>query len=198
MGLSAKERVMLEEMSQKNVSFLILTSLFLTPVSGSLYLNRIKALAINFIVLFLLLILPIVPYLIEFFDTVLQFHWLAQLIWVIFANLSAWFFNNHLFLPFYIVYLSISIIESSSAVINARKKLSILEYPEKNDLLNENIEIILIKFARKKEGVTLADCIIETGMSSREIKQILQQMLEDEVIELGNRKEDGAIIYRAL
>ncbi len=44
----------------------------------------------------------------------------------------------------------------------------------------------------------LADCVLATGQETEKVKLLLEQMQRDELIEVGNRESDGAIIYRMI
>ena len=59
------------------------------------------------------------------------------------------------------------------------------------------IQLILKLFSERRE-VTLADCVLATGKDTSEVKALLEQMQRDELIEVGNRERDGAIVYRLI
>lgn len=56
----------------------------------------------------------------------------------------------------------------------------------------------ILKLLSERAEATLADCILATGQETAKIKALLEQMQRDELIEVGNRESDGAIVYRMI
>ena len=57
---------------------------------------------------------------------------------------------------------------------------------------------VILKLVKKTKEVTLADCVLATKKDVKIVEDLLFQMLCDELIEVGNRESDGAVIYRMI
>ena len=57
---------------------------------------------------------------------------------------------------------------------------------------------LILKLLSEQPEATLADCVLATGKDTPEVKALLEQMQRDELIEVGNRESDGAIVYRMI
>ena len=57
---------------------------------------------------------------------------------------------------------------------------------------------LILKLLKERREATLADCVLATGQETEKVKVLLEQMQRDELIEVGNRESDGAIIYRMI
>ncbi len=57
---------------------------------------------------------------------------------------------------------------------------------------------LILKLLSERPEATLADCVLATGKDTPKIKALLEQMQRDELIEVGNRASDGAIVYRMI
>ncbi|MDJ0571323.1 MAG: NINE protein [Pleurocapsa sp. MO_192.B19] len=57
---------------------------------------------------------------------------------------------------------------------------------------------LILKLLSEQPEATLADCVLATGQDTSKVKTLLEQMQRDELIEVGNRKRDGAIVYRMI
>ncbi len=57
---------------------------------------------------------------------------------------------------------------------------------------------LILKLLSERTEATLADCVLATGKDTSEVKALLEQMQRDELIEVGNRERDGAIVYRLI
>ncbi len=57
---------------------------------------------------------------------------------------------------------------------------------------------LILKLLSEQPEATLADCVLATGKDTSEVKTLLEQMQRDELIEVGNRERDGAIVYRMI
>lgn len=57
---------------------------------------------------------------------------------------------------------------------------------------------LILKLLSEQPEATLADCVLATGKDTPKIKAFLEQMQRDELIEVGNRERDGAIVYRII
>ena len=58
-------------------------------------------------------------------------------------------------------------------------------------------QLILTLLSEQPEA-TLADCVLSLGKDTPKVKALLEQMQRDELIEVGNRERDGAIVYRMI
>lgn len=57
---------------------------------------------------------------------------------------------------------------------------------------------LILKLLSEQPEATLADCVLATGKDTSKVKALLEQMQRDELIEVGNRERDGAIVYRMI
>ena len=57
---------------------------------------------------------------------------------------------------------------------------------------------LILKLLSERAEATLADCVLATGKDTSKVKALLEQMQRDELIEVGNRASDGAIVYRMI
>ena len=57
---------------------------------------------------------------------------------------------------------------------------------------------LILKLLSERPEATLADCVLATGQDTSKVKALLEQMQRDELIEVGNRESDGAIVYRMI
>lgn len=51
---------------------------------------------------------------------------------------------------------------------------------------------------KRNREVTLADCVIETGLSSQKVRETLEEMMIQQLITMDNRESDGSIVYRLI
>ena len=56
----------------------------------------------------------------------------------------------------------------------------------------------ILKLMQVKGEATLADCVIATGKDPQTVRALLEKMQREELIEIGNRDWDGAIVYRII
>ncbi len=57
---------------------------------------------------------------------------------------------------------------------------------------------LILKLLSERSEASLADCVLATGKDTSKVKALLEQMQRDELIEVGNRESDGAIVYRMI
>ncbi len=57
---------------------------------------------------------------------------------------------------------------------------------------------LILKLLSEQPEATLADCVLATGEETSKVKVLLEQMQREELITVGNRESDGAIIYRMI
>ena len=57
---------------------------------------------------------------------------------------------------------------------------------------------LILNLLYERSEATLADCVRVTGKEPSKVKALLEQMQRDELIEVGNRERDGAIVYRMI
>ncbi len=57
---------------------------------------------------------------------------------------------------------------------------------------------IILKLLSAQGEATLAECVLATGKDTQTVKELLVQMQRDELIEVGNRASDGAVVYRMI
>ena len=70
--------------------------------------------------------------------------------------------------------------------------------PVATTMLPQSDTHLILKLLSERPEATLADCILATGQDTSKIKALLEQMQRDELIEVGNRESDGAIVYRMI
>jgi len=54
---------------------------------------------------------------------------------------------------------------------------------------------VILKLLKETKEATLADCVLATKKDVKTVKEILAQMQFDELIEVGNRENDGVVVY---
>ncbi len=86
-------------------------------------------------------------------------------------------------------------IENTRAVSHAKKRMKDQQIPVLNP---DKVKIQLLKAAKYKGAVTVADCVLETGCSAAEVRLFLEELQQEELIRVDNRESDGAIIYRII
>ena len=57
---------------------------------------------------------------------------------------------------------------------------------------------LILKLLSEQPEATLADCLLAVGKDTPKVKALLEQMEREELIEIGNRERDGAIVYRMI
>ena len=60
------------------------------------------------------------------------------------------------------------------------------------------LDVQILKVCRDRNGATLSDCIIETEVSPDEVKSKVKALCSAELLVVGNREPDGAVIYIAV
>ena len=86
-------------------------------------------------------------------------------------------------------------IENSRAVAAAKKRLQEQKFPAINP---ETVKFQLLKLAKAKGEVTLADCVLETCRPAPEVRQLLHELQREDLMMVGNREPDGAVVYRVI
>ncbi|MGL4501269.1 MAG: hypothetical protein ACRCU2_19515 [Planktothrix sp.] len=182
MTISVKEKVKLGNLAQKNTFVLLVLTLLFTPVTGYAYTGKYLSLVVTVVALGGAI--NLVP------D--------SEIDPVGFYVIVCWYV--------------FSLIENYFAINNARNKLvndSLDASNQSQDKTDNNqayfggknkedIQILLLKFIKQKREVTLADCILETGMTVQKIKPVLEQMAKDELIAVSNRLGDSVVVYRSI
>ncbi len=70
--------------------------------------------------------------------------------------------------------------------------------PAVNTIPPQSDTHLILKLLSSRPEATLADCVLATGQDTSKVKARLEQMQRDELIEVGNRESDGAIVYRMI
>lgn len=97
------------------------------------------------------------------------------------------------------IYVVVATIENVRAVNQAKKLNSSLKQNNSANLpSSNNVELKLLKLMKINREVTLADCVIETGLSSQKVRETLEEMMIQELITMDNRESDGSIVYRLI
>ncbi len=83
-----------------------------------------------------------------------------------------------------------------------RARLSRAQYPQLPSgmitVLPQSDTHLVLKLLSERPEATLADCVLATGQDPSKVKALLKQMQRDELIEVGNRERDGAVVYRMI
>ena len=83
-----------------------------------------------------------------------------------------------------------------------RARLSRTQYPQlpsgMTTVLSQSDTHLVLKLLSERPEATLADCVLATGQEPPKVKALLKQMQRDELIEVGNRERDGAVVYRMI
>lgn len=58
------------------------------------------------------------------------------------------------------------------------------------------LTITLLKLAQEKGEITMADCVIKTEKTPEEIRTILLELEQQDLLRTANRASDGAVVYR--
>ncbi|WP_434221686.1 hypothetical protein ACOKW7_19015 [Limnospira platensis CENA597] len=97
------------------------------------------------------------------------------------------------------IYVVVATIENVRAVNQAKKLNSGLNQNNSANLPSaNNVELKLLKLMKRNREVTLADCVIETGLSSQQVRETLEEMMIQQLITMDNRESDGSIVYRLI
>ncbi|CDM96815.1 MAG: hypothetical protein P5702_19440 [Limnospira sp. PMC 1291.21] len=90
-------------------------------------------------------------------------------------------------------------IENVRAVNQAKKLNGGLKQNNSANLPSDNnVELKLLKLIKRNREVTLADCVIETSLSSQQVRETLEEMMKQQLITIDNRESDGSIVYRLI
>lgn len=93
------------------------------------------------------------------------------------------------------LYVIAATIENTRAVHKA-KQLKSQPLPNSKNNVAKDVQVQLIKFTQQKGEVTVADCVLETGLNPQEVRVILDKLLRQDVMRIDNRERDGAVVYR--
>jgi hypothetical protein len=101
------------------------------------------------------------------------------------------------------LYMIGATIDNTSAVNQAKKRLKNFQTLDNNyqhlpQQSAPNLKITLLRFAKQQGEVTVADCVIETGQDAQQIRDILRQLINEDLLTTGNRDSDGAVVYRVI
>ncbi|MBD2579515.1 hypothetical protein [Oscillatoria sp. FACHB-1406] len=94
----------------------------------------------------------------------------------------------------YLIYVVASTVENARAVHQAKKRGS-----EANSHQNSrNLKVEILRFMKGKEDVSLADLVLETGLDSKEVLELVNDLERESLIRGYNRASDGAVVYRII
>jgi hypothetical protein len=89
-----------------------------------------------------------------------------------------------------------STVENLVAVLRVRSHLrgseSLTPYPS----APQDARIELLKLVKHQGEVTLADCVIAIGLPVEEVRSMLVECEQQDLIRSSNRDRDGAVVYR--
>jgi hypothetical protein len=94
-------------------------------------------------------------------------------------------------------------VDNARAVSNAKKQMQEVEeftgIPQNLGKQSPpNLKLTLLKFLKQRGVATLADCVIETGEDTKNVRKVLQELVNEELISVTNRDSDGAVLYRVI
>ncbi|MGL4499249.1 MAG: hypothetical protein ACRCU2_09330 [Planktothrix sp.] len=192
MTISAKEKLRVANWAQKNIFVLLLLTIFFSPFVGYAYTGKY----INLIVTF-----SIMAFIANFYASAgmgdsggfwaftYPGFWLVIVGWYIISLID----------NFWTIKASQNKLINDSLGVGEITKNKLDNNRNNSEYKNnQNIQIRLLNFMKEKREVTLADCVLETEMSSQKIKNALEQMVKYELIAVSNRPGDGAVVYRSL
>ncbi|NJK37753.1 MAG: hypothetical protein HC835_13525 [Oscillatoriales cyanobacterium RM2_1_1] len=88
-------------------------------------------------------------------------------------------------------------VENTRAIGQAKKRV-ISQAPMVPLLNPDRAKIQLLRLAKAQGEMTLAECVLETDCSPAEIRQWLEELQREDLIQIDNRERDGAIVYRII
>ncbi|NES95888.1 MAG: hypothetical protein F6K32_11755, partial [Desertifilum sp. SIO1I2] len=59
-----------------------------------------------------------------------------------------------------------------------------------------DLNVKLLKLAKARGEISLADCVIETSLPPEKIQGVLNDLQRQDLIRVANRSSDGAVVYR--
>ena len=86
-------------------------------------------------------------------------------------------------------------VENARAVSQAKKRLREPKYPAINP---EHQKIQLLRLAKARGEITLADCVLEINCPAAEVRPLLEELQREDLMIVGNRERDGAVVYRII
>ncbi len=86
-------------------------------------------------------------------------------------------------------------LENARAVSQAKKRLREQKFPVIN---SERLKIQLLRLAKRQGEVTLTDCVLEINSPASEVRVLLEELQREELMIVGNRDHDGAVVYRVI
>ncbi|MDY7022679.1 MAG: hypothetical protein SWJ54_15195 [Cyanobacteriota bacterium] len=87
-------------------------------------------------------------------------------------------------------------IENARAVSQAKKRLKQQQKPP--EIISEHQKIKLLRLAKARGEVTVVDCVLELNCPASEVRLLLHELQTEELMIVGNREDDGAVVYRIL
>jgi hypothetical protein len=91
-----------------------------------------------------------------------------------------------------------NISNNQSVVINLAEQIAPIVNAPKAITAKSDIQIIL-QLAKDNGGsISVADCVLATGKPVADVKKTVENLCSDGLLEIGNRPDTGAIIYRII
>ncbi|MDA0209232.1 MULTISPECIES: hypothetical protein [Desertifilum] len=90
----------------------------------------------------------------------------------------------------FFLYLVGATIDNTRAVRKAKNSVGT------QPVLNPDLNVKLLKLAKAKGEISLADCVIETSLPPEKIQGVLNDLQRQDLIRVANRSSDGAVVYR--
>ncbi len=94
-------------------------------------------------------------------------------------------------------YQNINLNGNPQVTINVDGRKSHASKTADNSKVSDTIKIL--QAAKNNRGmVSLSDCVLATGKETAQVKQTIEQMCQEDLIEITNLPDSGAIVYKLL
>ncbi|WP_088892361.1 hypothetical protein [Leptolyngbya ohadii] len=87
-------------------------------------------------------------------------------------------------------------IENTIAVVRAKGEAKEMMQQEQQQQSASTLQVELLKLAKQKGEVTVADCVLATQRGVDEVQATLSKLELSDLIRASNRASDGAVVYR--
>lgn len=92
------------------------------------------------------------------------------------------------------MYVVASTVENARAIHQAKRRN--LSASSHQNLRNFKVEIL--RFMKGEGEVSLANLVLETGLESKEVLELVNDLERESLIRGYNRTSDGAVVYRII
>jgi hypothetical protein len=91
-----------------------------------------------------------------------------------------------------------TMIENIISIYRARTISAATNSQAQQQKVTQDLRVTLLKLARQKGQITVADCVISTGKAVDEIRSILSELECEDLLRSDNREHDGALVYKVV